>query len=457
MHHLWQLLDISSYVEVVNRVHVGRLVSQKGKAMYKWLKEQIIHWLYKRLQRRMSSVSKAKIEEIERMRWKAVNLLRTFFPGSFSPVDSSIVLDSSLSELALNLVYEHELLHARFAKKHYGEMISRLEALSIMVSLLLNIIREQIIRELCLERFGTQEKLERVLNAVANDPSLRQAIREKLASIEPFIKGLKFIEDLEARKELLLSHWLKTQEGGAYWLSIASLELDEVEGKGYLLELKQKLLNLQDHNGEGYRLIDRIARLWGGAWVYNVIDVCLSPDIRKIPILHTPIKDLEAELATKRFSPDRRLEAIVDMAENGSLIVPRPSNLESIEPAYLEGENLQAFQEIFRNLDPDNPNGRITVEQFNDFWNTIDADQEFADLMNSLMREAGYSGKFDPIQLSHKDAASEPFHAIVRDNDGGIVFNMGDDDETLNALERRPHRVTDKELLMHTMKKEGLI
>jgi hypothetical protein len=401
-------------------------------------------------------------QQIKRVRWQIAHMVRTLYPGSFNPYDGSIMLDPSLSKAMYEFAYYHELTHARLARKHYGEMIQRLESFSKMAALPLNLIRRNVILELCTEKFSPTEDPKVVLKAIATDSTLRKLIRGRLASNTLFIEGLRFIEDIEKRKQLLIPHWQKTQEGGAYWMVLASLEesltANDTENREFFTRWRSHLLTVQDYNGDGYRLVDKIACLWGRPWVSPIIHICLSPDITRVSVLRAPISVIEEQLATTKLSPDKRLEAVVRMGEEGTIRMPKPPNVDSIVPPLsIEGPYREALYELAKILDPESSKPMLTVEQFNEFWNTLDADLDFVSMMKRLLNAAGLSDNFAPIQMTDEDAKPGPLHAVIKDPEGNILHAVGDDAELLELLSQGEYSSMDKDSLITTMKREGLL
>ncbi len=150
-------------------------------------------------------------------------ILRSLFPGSYKTDDLTLMVNSDLPPHIHALVMLHELTHAEFGHQHYGEMIRRLEHLAILAAIPLHQIRKNIMALLHLEELGPNpdDKKTRDFSArVALDPAMRQRIRDRLASDQLFMRGLRFLDKVDKRKRLLLAHWKRAQEGVAYWRSL---------------------------------------------------------------------------------------------------------------------------------------------------------------------------------------------------------------------------------------------
>jgi len=55
------------------------------------------------------------------------------------------------------------------------------------------------------------------------DNEFRESINANLVNDKTFVEGIKFIEDVESRKHLLLPEWKECQEAGAYWIGLKAV------------------------------------------------------------------------------------------------------------------------------------------------------------------------------------------------------------------------------------------
>lgn len=402
-------------------------------------------------------------QESEHLRERTVNMMRTLHPGSYVVDDSSIIIDKSLPPIMRMLVIIHEFMHAHLSHYHYGEMIRRLEAFGQLVITPLNILRGLILMEAYRTQFGQLPTSPEQFKKFSTDSRLRQTIRQELKSDHVFMQALHFLDGIERRKEILFPQWKKTQEGGAYWLSLDMLEGVTVEATKLVSDFRSRLLEIADENGEGFRMIQKIAETWGKKWILPVLQVCLSPDITRVSILRSPIPEIERELSTPRLSPDKRLHKIYQMAISRNF-TPNETN----------------FFEVYRILDYENPNPPLTIDRFNKFWNSLDADPDFVKLMNALLQRVGIEKEYQPVQIPLGEGASNSplyAHATVTDKRGERLFKFGGEGTYQKEYERIlrtedelvqqlfPNELIlaaqklsrDKKLLLQTMRKDGII
>jgi len=182
-------------------------------------------------------------QESEHLRERTVNMMRTLHPGSYVVDDSSIIIDKSLPPIMRMLVIIHEFMHAHLSHYHYGEMIRRLEAFGQLVITPLNILRGLILMEAYRTQFGQLPTSPEQFKKFSTDSRLRQTIRQELKSDHVFMQALHFLDGIERRKEILFPQWKKTQEGGAYWLSLDMLEGVTVEATKLVSDFRSRLLS----------------------------------------------------------------------------------------------------------------------------------------------------------------------------------------------------------------------
>jgi tetratricopeptide (TPR) repeat protein len=404
-----------------------------------------------------------------KMREQKAYTRRTLFPGSFKADDFTLMVDTQLPLPLFVFVGHHEYVHALLSQLHYGEMIRRLEDFNTLAFQPLAEIRALTIARMFLEEQGTNYKPEKgekysramreFLRRVGLDETTRQRIRERLASDQLFMRGLRFLDKIDKRKSLLLAHWKKPQEGGAYWLSLHSHEqmvkdyyekammaygdTERREARELVENVRAKLLQAEDENGEGFRMVQKIAEAWGAHLVFTTLGVILSPDITHLSILHSSLSEISQQLNTTRFSPDRRLEAVCKIAISGSFV---PKDEDDVLTLY-------------KLLDHGNPTPRLSMDSFNVYWNTLDADPEFISLMSDLYRRVGLERGYEPIQVPEGRAEAsvdEVLDAMTVMNHERQVLQKGAGEREDEEYSRRKISM-DKDIFLETMRREGLI
>jgi tetratricopeptide (TPR) repeat protein len=397
--------------------------------------------------------------------------LRSLYPGSYKTDDLTLMVNRELPPHIHTLVMLHELTHAEFGWQHYGEMIRRLEHLAILVAIPLHQIRINIMGIIHLEELGPDpddKKTREFYERVALDQAMRQRIRDRLASDQFFMRGLRFLDKVDKRKRLLLAHWKRAQEGVAYWRSLHVYEqkiesggIDKRKATELARIVKEKLLVAEDENGEGFRMVSEIARIWGAELIDAVMHVIMAPDVTRMSILHASLADINQMLSTPCFSPDRRLEATYHMAISRSFV---PQNLDDV-------------LELYQLLDPDNPQPILSIDGFNAYWNTIDADPEFVSIVNDFLLRIGSEPKYEPAFIPPGEGARGPFkptdptELTLMDHEGQVLR-----ESTSETWHKRASSVPgldgpflepgagpiykqsmDKDLFLNTMRVEGLI
>jgi hypothetical protein len=155
-----------------------------------------------------------------------LRLPRLVQDGSHDCKTYSIMVDTSLPPLQLELVLRHELAHADLSQMHFGEAIRRLESLAAVMITPLNKLREKTIHDTYTASFGSPEDDGWMFyGQVSKDPDFRSLIRDRLRADPVFMECLAFLEDLEHRKVALERHWRTVQEGGANWLALTAFAI----------------------------------------------------------------------------------------------------------------------------------------------------------------------------------------------------------------------------------------
>lgn len=421
---------------------------------------------------------KTKIERLHKFTrdtmWDINNFHRLQNPGSFDPKNKTILVDESLDVIEESIVQTHELIHGYLSQKHFGEVIGRMESFSTTVTKGLNLIRQSIITEAYITKYGEKIDSERaVLNVIKmmRTDEFNELINLNLSKDEVFVDGIQFIQDIENRNLLLLREWNECQEAGAYWIGMKIMEekaksllksdmpKDVKEMASYEITsringLRSFLRQLNDHNGEGFRKAELIAQRWGEGWVYAVLHVCLRPDITKFSILKDPITTIKSRLSTTLLSPDKRFSAIAALAESGKSIPP-PAEFEglgfnNIDKGFLDG--------LFKYLDPDNPKPSITVQDFNEFWDTLDADKDYITLMNRIIKRIGGKHEFTPVQLSNEEITPEAPSFLIQNKLGEITqFINAENEDDKELLKYFKSSSEEKNSLIRTAKSIGIL
>lgn len=322
----------------------------------------------------------AKARALKRSIWESLERARRthreLYPGSYDPSIGLMLLDPTLNEVDVQLVFAHEHAHFVQGQTHWGEAIRRLNTLQILMSVPLQLQRSLIITRLLRHKFG--EKLTAAHFERIAEPEVRKEIRAAFAADDVFMRGLQAVNDAEKRKDALSKQWIRAQEGFAYWacLKLGSESFERrgfAEGMARVKELAAQLPEgLPPAEADGYRLVSGIAESLHGNFsaVNGVLYVCLNVDFTDLPLLDLPLAELEERLASSRYSPDERLKEAAGILRDKTV--------------RLDGSMDKFDADLAAHIP------MMTIDAFNDYWRVaVDAHPKVVSLMNDIHAATG--------------------------------------------------------------------
>lgn len=226
------------------------------------------------------------------------DLPRKLFPGTFDPLIKSIFVNSNLPQVKRDAVLYHEICHAFLSQTHYGEAITRLNNMSILLALALDQLRKMILMKTTLTS-GLIKNLKdpQELMRFANDPKLRGVVRQALIDDGEFMEGIAIFAELEAKKNILQKHWQMCQEGYAYWATIylypETIKGNGIEAHKFADELRESIRRQGGENEVGLDLVERLSSIWGKNGVFPIIIWCLSSDLTQISLFSCTLDELK--------------------------------------------------------------------------------------------------------------------------------------------------------------------